>query len=196
MDSSSRSPRGNYGYRRCRTIQVPVLHGHRDVGRNSISFCVCVLPRRGRLLGRWDCLRYLCVQLAEGNPRVAQGNRSEYACAESATETTGATESISMAFAATTHHTTRGRQVHAKRLILMIDAPEFVCYSPEIAEQVFRPALELPAASSSGSEPHHAGPAGAPFHPEPGRHFRLVDLLDLALGCARSLVVGADPGVH
>ena len=51
------------------------------------------------------------------------------------------------------------------------------------------------AAPHFGSEPHHAGLAGAPLHPQSSRHFCFFDLLDLALGCAGCFVVGADPGL-
>ena len=51
------------------------------------------------------------------------------------------------------------------------------------------------AAPPFGSELHYAGLAGAPLHAQSGGHFCFVDLLDLALGCARRFVVGADPGL-
>jgi len=41
----------------------------------------------------------------------------------------------------------------------------------------------------------NASRAGAPVHAQSGGHLCFVDLLDLALGCAGSFVVGADPGV-
>ena len=50
------------------------------------------------------------------------------------------------------------------------------------------------AAPSFGSEPHHAGVAGAPLHAQSGGHFCFLDLLDLALGCAGRFIVSADPG--
>ena len=37
--------------------------------------------------------------------------------------------------------------------------------------------------------------AGTPLHAQSSGHFCFVDLLDLALGCARSSIVGADPGL-
>jgi predicted PurR-regulated permease PerM len=43
-----------------------------------------------------------------------------------------------------------------------------------------------------GSELHYAGGPGPPLHAQPGRHLCFVDLLDLALGRARSSFVSAD----
>ena len=59
------------------------------------------------------------------------------------------------------------------------------------------PAARLvPAAPFAGSEPHYAGVARAPIHAQSSGHFCFLDLLDVALGCARRVIVGADPGFH
>ena len=50
------------------------------------------------------------------------------------------------------------------------------------------------AAPPAGSEPHHAGVARAPIHAQSSGHFCFLDLLDVALGCARRLIIGANPG--
>jgi hypothetical protein len=49
-------------------------------------------------------------------------------------------------------------------------------------------------AAPAGIEPHHAGPAGTALHAQSGRQHCFADFLDLALGCARSFVVGAPAG--
>jgi len=59
------------------------------------------------------------------------------------------------------------------------------------------PAARLvPVAPSAGNEPHHASLARAPLHAQSGGHFCVVDLLDVALGRARRVIVGADPRFH
>ena len=50
------------------------------------------------------------------------------------------------------------------------------------------------AAPPSGIQLHYPGHAGTTLYAEPGRHFRVANLLDLALGRARRFVIGAHPG--
>src|SRR5208282_1035365 len=59
------------------------------------------------------------------------------------------------------------------------------------------PATRLvPGASPAGSEPHYARVARAPIYPESSGHFCFLDMLDVALGCARRVVISANPGFN
>lgn len=46
-----------------------------------------------------------------------------------------------------------------------------------------------------GNEPHHAGATRPTIHTQSSSHLCFVDLLDVALGRARRVVVGANPGL-
>ena len=121
MGFACRSPFGNHGHPDRRTIQVSAVHRagiHRFPRSNRISTPAFLgrIPL-GRQCGVDNFVRHIRFQLAQGNPRVAQGNRSQHACTPCATYAARTWKSLTLARTAKAPSPARRRQVHAKDVI-------------------------------------------------------------------------------